>query len=72
MITNHDNSAWWHYSDKKITRNAVADMYAHMSFQNNEFSLMLLSNLNIGLQKSFFEEMKYYERALIKQLLIKD
>jgi hypothetical protein len=47
-------------------------MYAHMSFQNKEFSLMVLSVLNIGLSKSTFDEMKYYERALIKQLLIKD
>lgn len=47
-------------------------MYAHMSFQNKEFSLMVLTVLNIGLQKSTFDEMKFYERALIKQLLIKD
>lgn len=33
---------------------------------------MVLSVLNIGLQKSTFDEMKYYERALMKQLLIKD
>jgi hypothetical protein len=65
MITNHDNLAWWFHCDKKVTRNAVANMYAHMSFQNKEFSLMLLSNLNIGLQKSFFDEMKFYERAFI-------
>lgn len=33
---------------------------------------MVLTVLNIGLQKSTFDEMKFYERALIKQLLIKD
>ncbi len=33
---------------------------------------MVISVLSIGLQKSTFDEMKYYERALLKQLLIKD
>jgi len=32
MISNFEKQAWWYYCDKKVTRNAVADMYAHMSF----------------------------------------
>jgi hypothetical protein len=36
------------------------------------FSLQFLTTLLIGLQKSFFEEMKIYEKPLIAQLMIKD
>ena len=39
MIINHDNQLIWEQCDLKVTRNAVAAMYAHMSFENKEFSV---------------------------------
>jgi hypothetical protein len=72
MIINHENPMIWVFCDKKVTRNAVAQMYAHMSFNSKSFSLQFMTTLLIGLQKSFFEEMKIYEKPLIAQLMIKD
>lgn len=72
MIINHESQMIWAFCDKKVTRNAVASMYAHMSYSNKNFSLQFISTVLLGLQKSFFNEYKYYERALIKQLMIKD
>jgi hypothetical protein len=72
MIINYEAPLIWKYCDKKLTRNSVAKMYAHISFNNKNFSLGLIVYLLIGLQKSFFLEMKYYERALVSLLMIKD
>ena len=32
MIINHENPLIWQNCDYKLTRNAIADMYAHVSF----------------------------------------
>jgi hypothetical protein len=72
MIINHESPMIWSFCDKKVTRNAVANMYAHMSYKNKNFSLSIISTLLVGLQKSFFDQYKFYECALIKQLMIKD
>ena len=65
MIINHENPNIWRYCDRKVTRNAVAQMFAHISFNNKGFSQQILQTLFIGLQKAFFEEMKIYEKPLI-------
>jgi len=65
MIINYESLQIWRQCDRKVTRNAVSQMYAHMSFNNKNFSLQFISTLLIGLQKSFFQEMKIYERPLI-------
>jgi hypothetical protein len=72
MNINHENPMIWAFCDKKVTRNAVAQMYAHMSFNSKSFLQQFLTTPLIGLQKSFFEEMKIYEKHLIAQLMIKD
>jgi hypothetical protein len=50
----------------------VSDMYAHISFENKEFSLQILATILNGLSKTTFDSMKIYERPLVKMLLIKD
>lgn len=47
-------------------------MFAHISFDNKEFSMQILGTILEGLSKVSFERMKWFERALIKMLLIKD
>ena len=54
MIINHENPIFWAFCGKKVTRNAVAQMYAHMCFNRKSFSLQFLTTLLIGLQNSFF------------------
>lgn len=54
MLINYESPFIWKFCDRKLTRNSVAQMYAHMAFNNKNFSLQLLSYLLIGLQKSFF------------------
>jgi len=39
MIIDHENNQIWEVCGHKVTRNAIADMYAHISFENKEFSL---------------------------------
>jgi len=39
MIIRHDDEHWWNNCNYKVTRNAVSDMFAHISFDNKEFSL---------------------------------
>ncbi len=72
MIINFESPLIWSLCDRKVTRNAVADMYAHMSFANKQFSLRIIQTILNGMQKASFEEMKNYERALIKMLMIND
>jgi hypothetical protein len=62
----------WNFCDRRVTRNAISSMYAHISFGNKNFSLQFISTVLMGLQKALFDEMKIYERPLIDQLMIKD
>lgn len=72
MIINHENPKLWDQCESKLTRNAVADMYAHISFDNREFSNQFLTTLFNGLQKVTFNQMKVYERPLIQLLMVND
>lgn len=72
MLINHQSPLLWEQCSTKVVRNAVADMLAHISFENKEFSLQVLQTLLTGIQGSTFDQMKTYERPLIKMLLIKD
>lgn len=72
MIINHEHDQWWNNSHYKLSRNAVSDMYAYISYDNKEFSLQILNTLLLGLSKAPFDQMKVYERPLVKMLLIKD
>jgi hypothetical protein len=39
MLINHSHEQWWNNCEVKISRNAIALMYAHICFENKEFSL---------------------------------
>lgn len=39
LIINHEHEQWWNYCMHKVSRNAIAEMFAHISFENKEFSL---------------------------------
>ena len=54
MIINHEHEHWWS-SSLKLSRNAVSDMYAYISYENKEFSLQILSTILQGLQKAPFD-----------------
>ena len=56
----------------KVSRNAIAEMFAHISFENKEFSLQVLNTILNGMSKATFDYMKVYERPLVKMLMIKD
>jgi len=47
-------------------------MFAHISFDNKEFSMSVLNTILDSLGRVSFENMKYFERALVKMLMIKD
>lgn len=49
MIINHEKDQFWDLCDQKIVRNAVADMFAHISFENKDFSLQYIQTLITGL-----------------------
>ena len=72
MITNHKHDYWWNTSNNKVSRNAIADTLAHISFDNKEISFQILSTILENFARSTFDQYKTYERALIKQLMIKD
>lgn len=72
MIINHKHDQWWNYSSNRVSRNAIAEMLAHISFDNKEFSLLVLGTIFDGLSKVTFENMKLFERALVRMLMIKD
>ena len=38
MLIEHENENWWQNCQNKLPRNAIANMYAHISFENKEFS----------------------------------
>lgn len=72
MIVAHDYAPMWDLCENKVVRNAVAEMYAHISFENKEFSFQFINTCLRGLEKATWDSMKLYERSLIKMLLIKD
>ena len=72
MLINHKSPLVWEECKVKLVRNAIAEMFAHISFENKEFSLQFIQTLIEGLQNSTFDQMKTYERPLLKMLLIKD
>jgi hypothetical protein len=55
MLIEHDHENWWLNCQNKLPRNAVANMYAHIAFENKEFSLMYLSGLLNNINKSTFD-----------------
>lgn len=57
---------------QKLTRNAIADMFAHISFDNKEISLQLLNTILENMSVESFDRYKLYERALVKMVMIKD
>jgi hypothetical protein len=63
LISNHRHPQWW--VPHRLSRNAVATMFAHISFDNKEFSLQMLATVLDGLGNEPFERMKIYERALV-------
>ena len=42
LIVNYDSPLIWKQCDRKVTRNAISQMYAHMSFNNKNFSLQFI------------------------------
>jgi hypothetical protein len=72
MISNHKHDQWWNNSTNKLARNSIADMFAHISFDNKEISFQILTTILEGLSRLTFADFKIYERALVKQLTIKD
>lgn len=42
MLVAHDYQLMWDLCEHKVVRNAVADMYAHLSFENKEFSIQFI------------------------------
>lgn len=49
MLINHQSVQLWEQCNTRVVRNAVADMLAHISFENKEFSLQVLQTLLGGL-----------------------
>lgn len=43
MVTNYKLDYWWNNSTLKVSRNAIADQLAHISFDNKEISLQILN-----------------------------
>lgn len=73
LLINFKNDSWWRISNlNKLARNSVADMLAHMSFDNKETSLQLIQFLLERISKVSFNDYKIFERSLVKQILIKD
>lgn len=72
LLVAHNHALIWDCCEMKIVRNAVAAMYAHLSFENKEFSLQFIQTCLLGLQKRNWDQMKPFERPLIKLLLLKD
>jgi len=38
LLLSHKNIKWWANDLSKLARNAIAIMFAHISFENREFS----------------------------------
>jgi hypothetical protein len=72
MLVSHESPLIWSLCEQKLVRNAVADMYAHIGFENKEFSLQFIGTCLKGLEKAYWDGMKVYERPLIRMLLVKD
>lgn len=68
MLINHSHENWWQNCDMKIARNAIALMFAHISYENKEFSMPYLTTLLSNIQKATFDKLKYFERPLLKMV----
>ena len=55
MIISYENPLLWNHCDHKVTRNAVADMYTHIAFEDKDFSDRFLSTILTGISKSSFD-----------------
>jgi hypothetical protein len=66
MIINHSDPKWWDNCVSKVSRNAIAQMYGHMSFESKDFSLSYLNTLFNLYNKATFDTVKCYERPMLK------
>jgi len=55
-----------------LTRNAIATMYAHVSFDNKEFSLQYITSLLQNMSKGCFDVIKMHERPMLKLFQLQD
>ena len=72
MILNHSHDFWWSNCTQKVCRNSLALMFAHISFENKEFSVSYMQTLFFNYNKSTFETMKTFERPILKLFQIQD
>src|SRR3569833_371365 len=72
MMINHQHPQWWENCDAKVSRNAVANMYAHVSFENKAFSSQYIASLLNYYQKAEFDRVRYFERPMIRVLQLQD
>lgn len=74
LINQASNRIWWSSAstDFPFVRNAIADMFAHICFENKDFSQKYIKDLFKMINTSDFMVVKKCERPLLRCLLIED
>jgi len=74
LINQAQNRIWWSSSatDFPFVRNAVADMFAHICFENRDFSQKYIKDIFKMINSSDFMVVKKSERPLLRCLNISD
>lgn len=74
LINHAANRIWWHSqaTDFPFVRNAVANMFAHICFENKDFSQKYIKEIFKMINISDFILVKKSERPLLMWLTIKD
>jgi hypothetical protein len=72
LLMTYSNIKWWDQTYPKVARNAVANMFAHISLENKEFSHQYISTLiNLHLTEDS-RYIRQVERILLRIVQVKD
>jgi hypothetical protein len=72
LLQSHKNIKWWYVDYSKLMRNSIAIMFAHISYQNWEFSSEYISNLITMVAQENSIYVRNLERALLRIAQVQD
>ena len=74
LVNRHDDRIWWRTSvtENPVCKTAIAKMFAHISFDNSDFSSDFIRDLFVTISACDDISVKRYERILLSLVQIDD
>jgi hypothetical protein len=72
LLQSHKNVRWWSSNFGKLARNSIAIMFAHISFENKEFTAEYINNVIRMYSMEMSIYVRNFERPILRIVQIND